>query len=76
MPNRVKDDATMKAKLNIDWSRADAMTHKQRRAAARADPDNHEEWAAAPRVPRVSTIHRALKLRNSPTPSTSRSAHS
>jgi putative transcriptional regulator len=42
------------------------MTAKQRRAATQADPDNRpmtdEAWAAAPRVPRVSTIRRALKL--------------
>jgi len=57
---------TTKRTPNIDWSRADAMTAKQRRSAALADPDNRpmtdEEWAAAPRVPRVSTIRRALKL--------------
>jgi putative transcriptional regulator len=50
----------------IDWSRADAMTAKQRRAAATADPDNQPmtdaEWAAAPRVPQVGIIRRALKL--------------
>jgi putative transcriptional regulator len=70
MPSHVNDDATMKktakCKPKVDWSRADAMTAKQHRAAAQADPDNRpmtdEEWAAAPRVPRVSTIRRALKL--------------
>jgi putative transcriptional regulator len=50
----------------IDWSRADAMTAKQRRAAAMADPDNRpmtdKQWTAAPRVPQVSVIRRALKL--------------
>ena len=50
----------------IDWSRADAMTAKQRRTAAWADPDNkpmtEAEWRAAPRVPQVSIIRRALKL--------------
>ena len=63
-------DATMKKTAGrtpkIDWSRADAMTAKQRRAAASADLDNKpmtdEEWAVAPRVPRVSVIRRALKL--------------
>jgi DNA-binding transcriptional regulator YiaG len=50
----------------IDWNRADAMTATRRRAAAQADPNNRpttdEEWAAAaPRVPRGSTIPR-LKL--------------
>jgi putative transcriptional regulator len=58
---------TAKRAPKIDWSRADAMTAKQRRVAAQADPNNRrpmtdEEWAAAPRVPRVSTIRRALKL--------------
>ena len=57
---------TAKRKSVIDWSRADAMSAKQRRAAAKADPDNRpmtdEEWAAAPRIPRVSVIRRALKL--------------
>ena len=57
---------TAKRSPKIDWSRADAMSAKQRRAAAIADPDNRpmtdKEWAAAPRVPRVSTIRRALKL--------------
>jgi putative transcriptional regulator len=57
---------TAKGKHKIDWSRADAMTAEQRRAAASADPDNKPmtdaEWAAAPRVPQVSVIRRALKL--------------
>jgi putative transcriptional regulator len=55
-----------KRESHIDWSRADAMTAKQRRAAAFADADNKpmtdEEWGAAPRVPQVSVIRRALKL--------------
>src|SRR5258708_9737282 len=50
----------------IDWSRAEAKTTKQRRAAASADPDNKPmtdaEWAAALRVPQVGVIRRALKL--------------
>ena len=70
MPSHANEDATMKKTAKrtpkADWSRADAMTAKQRQAAAQADPDNRpmtdEEWAAAPRVPRVSTIRRALKL--------------
>jgi putative transcriptional regulator len=57
---------TAKRVSQIDWSRADAMTAKQRRAAAFADADNtpmtNEEWAAAPRVPQVSVIRRALRL--------------
>ena len=66
---KVMDDAmkkTAKGKHQIDWSRADAMTAEQRRAVASADPDNKPmtdaEWAAAPRVPQVSVIRRALKL--------------
>jgi putative transcriptional regulator len=57
---------TAKRIPKFDWSRADAMTAKQRRAAAMADPDNRpmteKEWASAPRVPQVSVIRRALKL--------------
>jgi len=71
-PSHENVDATMKKTAKrtpkIDWSHADAMTAKQRRAAAIADPDNRpmtdKEWAAAPRVPRVSTIRQALKLSN------------
>ena len=70
MPSHKNGDDTMKKTAKripkIDWSRADAMTAKQRRAAAMADPDNKpmtdEEWTAAPRVPQVSVIRRALKL--------------
>jgi putative transcriptional regulator len=54
------------AKPKIDFSRADAMSAKERRAAAMADRDNRpitdREWAAAPRVPQVSVICRALRL--------------
>jgi putative transcriptional regulator len=57
---------TAKRASKVDWSRADAMTAKQRRTAAWTDPDNkpmtEAEWIAAPRVPRVSIIRRALKL--------------
>ena len=57
---------TAKRTPKIDWRRAEAMTAKQRRVAAQADDNNRpmtdEEWAGAPRVPRVSTIRRALKL--------------
>jgi putative transcriptional regulator len=70
LPNRESDDAIMrktaKRPRKIDWSRSNAMTPKQRRAAAWADPDNkpmtEAEWRAAPRVPQVSIIRRALKL--------------
>jgi putative transcriptional regulator len=57
---------TGKDRQRIDWSRADAMTAKERHVAAMADPDNRpmteSEWRTARRVPRVSIIRRALKL--------------
>jgi putative transcriptional regulator len=53
-------------KTKIDWSRLDAMTPAQRRAAAMADPDarpmTDKEWAKAKRVPRIRTLRRALHL--------------
>ena len=57
---------TPKNESKFDWNAADAMTAEQIHAAALADPDarpmTDEEWAAAPRVPRITTIRRALKL--------------
>jgi len=57
---------TAKRPATIDFGRADAMSAKQRRAAAMTDPDNRPmtdaEWTAALRVPRVSLIRRALRL--------------
>jgi putative transcriptional regulator len=57
---------TAKRKLNIDWSRLDAMTEAERHAAAVADPDarpmTDEEWARSRPVPRVKIIRRAFKL--------------
>ncbi len=45
---------------------AHVMTDEQRHAAAMSDPDckpwTQEEWAAAPRVPQVRVIRRALRL--------------
>lgn len=50
----------------FDWSAADALADEQIHAAATADHDarpiTDEEWAAAPRVPRIVTIRRALRL--------------
>lgn len=50
----------------FDWSAVDALTDEDIHAAAMADPDarpmTDDEWAAAPRVPRIVTIRRALKL--------------
>lgn len=68
--NHGKDDVTMKRTPTtddpIDWRAADAMTEAERHAAAMADPDarpmTDDEWAAAPRVPRVAVIRRALRL--------------
>jgi putative transcriptional regulator len=57
---------TGKPRSTIDFRRADAMSAKARRAAAGADSDNRPmtdaKWAAAPRVPQVSVIRRALRL--------------
>jgi putative transcriptional regulator len=57
---------TPKTEADFDWSAADAMTDAERHAAAMSDPDckpmTDEEWAAAPPLPRVATIRRALKL--------------
>jgi putative transcriptional regulator len=57
---------TPKSETNFDWSAADALTDEEIHAAAMADPDarpmTEEEWDAAPLVPRVTTIRRALKL--------------
>ena len=57
---------TRNKRPKIDWSRADAMTAKQRHAAAMADPDaqpiRKKDLPRMPRVPQVSVIRRALKL--------------
>jgi putative transcriptional regulator len=57
---------TAKREPKIDWSRVDAMTDEERHAAAMADPDarpmTDEEWARAPKTPRVTIIRRAFKL--------------
>jgi putative transcriptional regulator len=57
---------TPKSEPKFDWSAADALTDEEIHAAAMADPDarpmTEEEWDAAPLVPRVTTIRRALKL--------------
>ena len=59
-------NTTPKSETKFDWSAADALTGEQIHAAAMADPDarpmTDEEWAAAPRVPRIVTIRRALRL--------------
>ena len=56
-------DTTMKT-AKFDWSRADATTDEQVHAAAMKDPDarpmTDAEWDAAPKVPRVKTLRRAL----------------
>jgi putative transcriptional regulator len=60
---------TAKHTPKIDFSRVDAMSAKQRRAAAMADPDNRPmtdaEWKRARRVPRAWIIRRAMKLSQS-----------
>jgi putative transcriptional regulator len=58
--------ASARKKIRTDWTALDAMTEAERRAAARADPDARPmtdgEWDAAPHVPQVSIIRRALRL--------------
>ena len=57
---------TARREPKIDWSRFDAMTDEERHAAAMADPDarpmTDEEWARAPKTPRVTVIRRAFRL--------------
>lgn len=59
-------DTTMKTAERFDWRRADAMPEEQVHAAAMQDPDarpmTDAEWDAAPRVPRVKTLRRALGM--------------
>ena len=71
MPNPLNDGCTMtktrKIKTDkIDWSAADAMTPEQRTAAALADPDaqpiTEADLERMPKVPRIVTLRRALKL--------------
>jgi len=49
-----------------DWARVDAMTDEEAEANALADPDNPpmtaEQLRAAPRMPQVKVIRRALRL--------------
>jgi putative transcriptional regulator len=58
--------ATTKTKTRTDRRALNAAAEEALRAAAVADPDakpmTDEEWEAAPRVPRVSIIRRALRL--------------
>ena len=57
---------TAKRRKKIDWSRFDALTPEQRRAAALGDPDAQpirpQDIKRMPRVPQVKVIRRALKL--------------
>ncbi|CVI62034.1 conserved hypothetical protein [Agrobacterium salinitolerans str. Hayward 0363] len=58
---------TMAGKIDqTDWARLHAMTDEEAEANALADPDNlplsAEQLAAAPRMPRIKIIRRALKL--------------
>ncbi len=66
MSNASTTKKTVKRASRIDWTRFDAMSEAERHAAALADPDarpmTDEEWNAAPRVPQVKIIRRALKL--------------
>lgn len=72
MPNPLNDSCTMtktrktKKTTPTDWSGADAMTPEQRTAAALADPDaqpiTEADLERMPKVPRIATLRRALKL--------------
>jgi putative transcriptional regulator len=59
-------DATMTKTAKHDWSRFDALTDQQVRAATLADPDaqplTEERLARMKRVPRARTLRRALGL--------------
>ncbi len=58
-------DTTTKT-AESDWRKFDAMTDQEVHAAAMTDPDarpmTDAEWDAAPKVPRVRIIRRALGL--------------
>jgi putative transcriptional regulator len=62
----MSDADTTTETARFDWSRADAMTDEEVRAAAMKDPDarpmTDAEWDAAPKVPRAKTLRRALGL--------------
>ena len=65
----MSDDSTMKTTPEAsghDWSRFDAMTEAERRAAASRDPDAQplapEDTRFIKRTPQVRVIRRALKL--------------
>jgi putative transcriptional regulator len=67
----MSDDSTTKktadrSRAKTDWTALDAMTEKEKRAAALSDPDaqpiTKEKWDRMKRVPRTKTIRRALGL--------------
>jgi len=59
-------ERTKAKRTRHDWSRVDAMTDAERRAAALSDPDAQpltpEDFKRMERVPRVSIIRRAFRL--------------
>ena len=59
-------ERTKAKRTRHDWSRVDAMTDAERRAAALSDPDAQpltpEDFRRMKRVPRVSIIRRAFRL--------------
>lgn len=62
----MKKTAKPKVRSKIDWTGFDAMTAKERHAAAVADPDGKpiqpEDLPHMPRIPKITTLRRALKL--------------
>ena len=63
---RAFKDPTMSTTARDDWSRLDAMTPDERRAAALADPDAEpltpDDFKRMKRTPQVRVIRRALGL--------------
>ena len=64
--NTTKKTAERPSRNKHDWSRFDAMTEKEKHAAALSDPDARpltaESIKRMTRVPQVKIIRRALKL--------------
>jgi putative transcriptional regulator len=65
-PSPPKKARSRAAGPHIDWTRFDAMTPEERRAAAMRDPDARplapQDLKRMPRVPQVKVIRRALDL--------------
>jgi putative transcriptional regulator len=64
--NTTKKTARAAKRTRLDWSRFDAMSDKERHAAAISDPDarplTEKDFARMKRTPQVKIIRRALGL--------------